>query len=504
MAKKKIIVLALLLVFSGLLYRFFNPIGKTHSANFTSASATLSNSRFSYRAGITSGTIAESLVTIDGSGNADNTTAHLFPKDVVCFANALEEGCLGDISYTVANILAGGVTFNTTIPLTTTLESDGYVVATQSGSLTMTFTTATEVPIGGNLLITIPAVKTAGMTNDGIPDTAATIATNGFDIQTIADSDISISDIASCVGADWGTAVITAGNGTTDHTIEFTRATSTCAASKAITVTIDNDPGIINPAPLTTHTQGQADSYQINIKSRDGGDNTLDNSDVSVAPVEGVLISATIDEVLSLTVAGVTADSGSYCGITRDATSPDTTATSVPWGTLSPTYNDKKNNTNHLLTVSTNATAGYYLYAEENDQMGKDGVACSGATAGEADDCIQDTVCGAVECTHQTFKDWGADPSSYPGLGYSLQGVTNPTDAIFDWNGAGESDVFNAKQFADIEASESRSASTAQLMTNAGPVDSSSAYVCYRIDITATQPAGFYFNKVKYTAVATF
>ena len=65
-------------------------------------------------------------------------------------------------------------------------------------------------------------------------------------------------------------------------------------------------------------------------------------------------------------------------------------------------------------------------------------------------------------------------------------------------------DTFNAKQFADQEAAESRSASTAHLMVNAGPVDSSSAYVCYRIDITATQPAGYYFNKVKYTAVPTF
>ena len=63
---------------------------------------------------------------------------------------------------------------------------------------------------------------------------------------------------------------------------------------------------------------------------------------------------------------------------------------------------------------------------------------------------------------------------------------------------------FNAKQFADIEATESRSASTAHLMTSSAPVDSSSAYVCYRLDITATQPAGYYYNKVKYTAVPTF
>ena len=498
MAKKKIIVLAIFLVFSVFLYRFIKPSAKTYSANFTSASATLSNSRFSYKAGVASGTTATSTVTIDASGNADNSTNHLFPKDNVCFAGILETGCLGDVNYNVANIVSGTV-FNTATALTTTLESTAFAVATQSGSLSLAFTTVNVIPISGTILVTIPAVNTTGRTNDGIPDTAATVATNGFDIKSIATTDVAVT---GCTDGNWTVTSVTAGDATSDHTILITRNTSSCAASTAMTVTIDSSPGIINPAPLTTHTQGQADSYQINIKSRDTGTNTLDSSDVTVAPIEGVLVSATVDEILSLTIAGITTDSGSYCGVTRTASSPDTTATSVPWGTLAPAYAAATNNTNHLITVSTNASAGYLLYAEENDQMGKDGVTCTGATAGESVDCIKDTVCGAVECTHQTYKDWGADPSSYPGLGYSLQNVTG-TDALFDWDGSG-ADVFNAKQFADIEASESRSASTAHLMTNANPVDSSSAYVCYRIDITATQPAGYYFNKVKYTAVATF
>ena len=489
MAKKVIIVLALILVFS--------KIGKIHSANFTSASATLSNSRFSYKAGVASGTTATSTVTIDSSGNADNDTNHLFPKDNVCFAGTLETGCLGDVNYNVANI-ASTTIFNTATALTTTLEATAFAVATQSGSLTLAFTTVNVVPIGGDILITIPAVNTTGRTNDGIPDTAATVAANGFDIGTIATGDIAVT---GCTDGNWTVASVTAGTASTDHTILITRATTTCAASTAITVTIDASPGLINPAPITTHTQGQADSYQINIKSRDTTDATLDNSDVVVSPVEGVLISATIDETLSFTVAGVSADSGSYCGITRTASSPDTTATSVPWGTISPTYLAATHNTNHQLTVSTNATGGYKVYAEENDQMGKDGVTCTGATAGESVDCIQDTTCTAAGCTHQTLRDWGADPASYPGLGYSLED-TSGTDAYFEYDDSAA--VFNAKQFADIEASESRSASTAELMSNAGTVDASSAYVCYRIDITGTQPAGYYFNKVKYTAVPTF
>ncbi len=497
MTKNKILTFALILVFCGLVYRFVLPSKKTYSANFTSASATLSNARFSYKGGVASGTSGSSTVTTDASGNADNNTNHLFPKDTVCFPNATENGCNGNVNYSVANII-GANTFNMSTALSSTLLATDYVVATQSGSLILSFVTTSVIPANGDLLITIPAVDVTGKTNDGIPDTAATKATNGFDIGPMTTSDITIT---GCTDVNWTVASLTAGTASTDHLLQINRATTTCAAGTTLTITIDSAPGLINPAPLTTHTQGQADSYQINIKSRDGGDNTLDQSDVVVSPIEGVLISATVDETLSFTIAGISADSGSYCGITRTASSPDTTATSVAWGTLSSTYLAATHNTNHQLTVSTNSTAGYKVYAEENDQMGKDGVACTGAGAGESVDCIQDTVCDGTGCTHQTLRDWGSDPTSFPGLGYSLQNVTG-TDGIFEYNTS--AGTFNAKQFADQEASEDRAASTAHLMTNAGPVDSSSAYVCYRIDITATQPAGFYFNKVKYTAVPTF
>lgn len=497
MEKKEIIIFAFVFVIAALIYRFIIPSQKTYSANFTSATATLSNARFSYKAGISSGTSGSSTVVIDGSGNADNDTNHLFPGDTVCFAGSEETGCLGNVNYTVANVI-NTTTFNTTAALSSTLEATGYVVATQSGSLTLTFTSVTEIPADGDIYITIPAVNTTGRTSDGIPDTGATTSANGFDIATIATGDVAVT---GCTDGNWTVASVTAGTASADHLILINRATTACAASTALTVTIDTTPGIINPAPLTTHTQGQADSYQINIKSRDGTDAVLDQSDVVVSPVEGVLISATIDETLSLTIAGISADSGAYCGITRTASSPDTTATSVPWGTLSPTYLAATHNTQQQITISTNASAGYKLYAEENDQMGKDGVACTGATAGASVNCIQDTTCDATGCTHQALRDWTADPASYPGLGYSLDDVTG-TDALFEYNDTGA--AFNAKQFADIEAAESRSASTAHLMTNAGPVDGSSAYVCYRLDITATQPAGYYYNKVKYTAVPTF
>jgi len=478
---------ALVLVFMGFLWA-----KKIKSANFTNASATLSNSRLSYKASVSSGSSGSSVVTID-TGSADQNTNHLFPKDTICFANSAESGCIGNTTYTVANIV-DSTHFNVTGALGDNLTTSDFVVATQSGSLALSFTTATEIPADGDILVTIPALNTDNKTDDGFPDTGALTAVNGFDIGAMTTSDVTVT---GCTDVNWSVASVTAGTSSSDHLILINRSTSACSASTTITVTIDSSPGLINPAPISGHSQGAADSYTVNVKSRDGSNNTLDESDVKIAPVEGVIVSATVDETLSLTIAGVTAnDTTTYCGITRTATSPDTTAYSVPWGTISPTYSSTTHDTQQTVTVSTNADGGYNVYIEENDQMGKSGVACTG-NGGESINCIQDTVCSAAGCDESTLRDWTADPSSYVGLGYSLEDISG-TDAVFEYDDSGA--AFNAKQIADIAASETRQS----IMTNAGPVSGSSAAVCFRIDITATQPAGYYYNKIKYTAVATF
>ncbi len=341
---------------------------------------------------------------------------------------------------------------------------------------------------------------------------AATAATNGFDLNSVATSNISIATSTSgtCSNSDWSVAAVSAGDVSNDHTIRIDRATSTCQANSTIlTITIgDGTKKLVNPAPTDAHgTQGVAETYSINIKTRDGGDATLDSSDVLVAPVEGVFVSATIDESLSFTVAAVTADSGSYCGITRTSNTPDSTAYSIPWGTLSTTYTAATHNAHQQLTVGTNAANGYEVYIEESDQMGRNGNTCTGTapSAGDytfsAGTCIRDTVCDGTGCTQTTLRDWGSDPSSYPGLGYSLEDATG-TDAYFEYDDSAA--TFNAKQLADIQGSEDPTTAGAEIMSSTSTVSANSAYVCFRIDVPANQPAGFYYNTVKYTATPVF
>ena len=457
----------------------------TKSGNLTSASATLSNSRLSYRAGVASGSSGSAIVTIDATGNPDNNTSHLFPGDALCFTDVLINGCIGSTTYTAANIV-NSTTFNLSPALANTLLTDGYADASQSGSLTIAFTTTSQVPLDGDILITIPMADNA-KGNDGLPDAASSIATGGFDLNAIAVGDITTT---GCTDANWtATETITVGATTVDHTIRVDRVTTACAASSAVTVTIDATPGIVNPPPITTgHTQGGADVYTVNVKTRDGSDNTIDQVDVLVAPVEAVFVSATVDETLTFAVAAGAA-AASTCGQTTDIT---TTAMTIPWGTFAAVNTFYEGS--HDLTVSTNADAGYSVKIEENDQMGKNGVACTGATAGESVNCIKDTVCDAT-CSESTSTEWTTATNN--GLGFSLANVSG-TDAAFLYNES--SRTFSSRQIADIEGAETKQT----IMSNAAQVSGSRAYVCYRASVSATQPAGYYYNKVKYTATATF
>ncbi len=474
------------------LFSFIKPL-VVDTANFSSASATLSNSRLSYRAGVASGSSGSSTVTIDTSAdgnNGDLNTNHLFPKDTVCFTDAGLNGCIGNTNYTVANIVDTS-TFNTSTVLGDNLDTSGFAVATQSATHTITFTLVTAVPSNGDIYITIPAVNVTGKTNDGLPDSTSSVATNGFDLNGLDTSNITVT--SSGCDNNWTVANVTAGTASTDHTIRIDRSTNECAASSTITITIgDGTKKLINPAPYSSEsrTQGLADIYTINVKTRDGSDNTIDESDIKIAPVEGVLVSATVDETLSFQVTGK-ATSTSACGQTTDVT---TTAYSVPWGTIATA--DTFLEGAQQLTVSTNADGGYSVTIEENDQMGKDGITCTGAGAGEANNCIQDTTCNATGCTETTSQDW-TDAATYHGLGYSLANVDG-TDATFLYNDLGRS--FSAKQIADLEASEIKQ----QIMRNTGPVNSKDIYVCFRIAISSTQPAGYYYNKIKYIATASF
>ncbi len=483
----------------------FNPPEIADAAGLSSASATLSNPRLSYIASLsTTYAIGTSLITIGGTG-PDTTTNHLFPGDVVG---------IGSTGVQNANLRVGTIidTTNFTLkdPLVSQVTIADRIYATQSGSLTVSFYTANQIPNNGSIRIDVPGGtgSVSSGNNDGIPDTANS-GSNGFDNNKMVAANI------TCPGG------FTAGTPSqTASTLSYFCNWAGGAALPSganVTVIIGNPTtsggkGLVNPGPIATgHAAGTADTYSIHAytyTATNGTGSSIDDLNMRVAPIEGVLVSANVDETLTFTIAGITA--GTTCGHT--ASGINTTVTSVPWGTLTGgSYSQSANETSQKLTVTTNAPSGYKVYAEENDQMGMNGNVCAGTapSSGEytfgSNTCIRDfnVGVGATTPTYLIYADAGTTPSTY-GLGYSLQNASG-SDAKFLYSVLG-ANTYAAKHFADQEqsATEIKTTSGAEIMSNTAAVSGSAVYVCYRLYIPGTQPAGYYYNKIKYTAVPKF
>ncbi len=447
------------------------------NATFTSASDTISNSRLSFRGPLN--TISSGATTLTLSGTTpDADTQNLFPKDTICITNNVLSGCRGalanqSMTYSVSSVSSyNGTTFGINTPLTTAVSSGDAAVASQSATHAVVFTTTSSVNggNGGYFIIKIPAATTTSTSNDGIPDAS------GFDLGgSLA---VGASDVTCSGGALTWTATVTssATSSSGSHEVKCS-TTSTIPSSTAMTITIGSSTKkLINPAPSSTHTRGQGDVYNLTVTEYDSNDTLITGTatELSVAPIDGVLVSANLQNYLTFTIGAVGVGT-TVCG---KAASVSTTATTVPYGsaisTGVPYY------ASHTITVSTNAKNGYNVTALEDKPLSIDG---SGTTN------IADTTCPSNSCTSTTAADW-TDSGTNSGFGYALSG----NDAVFSWNASGRS--FNARSF--------ESATSRAIMSNSAAVSNSQINVCYKLTISATQAPGYYFNKLTYIATATF
>ena len=243
---------------------------------------------------------------------------------------------------------------------------------------------------------------------------------------------------------------------------------------------------LINPAPKSAHAQGTADDYTITIRNLDSSYTTVDEVDAKVVLIEAVRVTATVESTLSFAIAGKAAAS-TDCGTSSDyyVTS---TLYSIPYGSISNF--DAFYEAEQQLTVSTNADDGYEVRFYEDDELGKDGADSP---------YIPDTACGGTPCTHITQQNW-TDAATYNGFGYSLQNSSG-TDAEFEWDDS----TFYAKQLPNITEGATQYLNTsAEIMSNAGPVSASSVFVCYRLSVDGTQESGDYYNTITYIATPQF
>lgn len=479
---------AILLVF---LFSFFAVAGVNHqlrSANLTTVSVTLSNPRPSFRGALGSGnSVGSSLVTINTTANAypSTSSAQLVEGDVVRIGSG---GTLN--SYTVASTSS-----LSTFTITSTLASGDTdagddVISTSSATHTVRFTTANAIA-NGRFRVLVPALTDNTAAADGIPDGGF------FDFGTSAPTVTCPNDIT---GYDFVSGTATASTitvaGVDYHSFE-------CAYSGAGAVGTAFTGGgngtisvasLINPAPKTSHTTGTADAYSVIIQHLDSSISVLDSTTIQIGVIEAVKVTASVPSQITFQILGL-ASGTSACGVSTTVT---TLPAAVPFGEVSISA---FTNAAQALTVSTNAVGGFSVTAIENDQLGRNGGACSGdPTITSNTSCIADARGNNAAMSDSASDEW--TNTTNKGFAYSLHDVNATTTEAFSYNTSSGNctGTFCARQFADAENS-----GTAQtIFSSTGPADNQNLYVCYRILPGTTTSAGNYENYVTYNATATF
>jgi hypothetical protein len=438
------------------------------SANLTSASDTIETSRLSFHGKNNEAlTTGSTIIKMATSGTPSTSTANIFPGDTITYTSSSN-------TYTVKEVIDEDE-FSITAGLAAAdTDADDEFIIKRTAQHTISFTTANAIANGA---IKVRIKADASDFNDGQPDD------DGWDFNSISNGDVSCPGDTDEYDFVTGTATVSGGTGCSAgyHCFEC-RYSGSGNTATVLTMTIGDSTKLINPSPASGHSEGTADTYSVIIENLDGDDAVIDNTTVKVALIESVRVTATVDPIISFSIASLGAGA-SACGSALDVS---TTATTVPFGALAI---DSFKNLAQNLTVSTNAIGGYTVTAIQDDQL---------SIGGEGVVEIPDTVCGATPCSHTSEQNWAS--TNYKGFGYSLENV-DANSIEFEWDDGGG--TFTARQFAAYADGGGETTPVA-IFSSSTVADSENVYVCYRAVVSATQQAGDYENAITYRATATF
>ena len=472
-------VLATLIVGANVANQFAS---RGDAASMTGVSVTLSNTRPSFVGTTASGnSTGGTIVNISTSSVPSPNTHGLLADDIIAIGVSSSNSFL---PYTINEVTdADTVGLNSTPTLTSMTSAAGRdVISTQSASLTVRFTPVSTTN-GGSFRVLVPAASSGNA--DGKPD-------QGYWDYGTTNPTVTCAQTGTTFGASTASSGQSVAGGTY-HAYGCPWSTSTNSTNQA-TVTV---PTVINPPPASGHTVGTADSYKIIVQHLDGSNNVIDQTTVAVGLIESVRVTATVAPQISFSIASQ-ASALTRCNV---ATTITTSAAAVPFGDLTgvaPAVGA------HLLSVTTNAANGYAVTVRENDQLGLDSKTCTTDGSGD-NECINDAS-GAGSMSHTASDEWSAATSSNTeyGFGYSLQSNTGSPTLAFAHNASGGGSCGTNtncwKHFADAQASEV----TQQIASNSSPTGNDAFYVCYKVNVPATQVAGNYDNNLTYVATATF
>lgn len=439
----------------------------------SAAKDTLETSRASFHSSLEGAhTTGTTLITIDTTNHPSKTTANLFPGDTVI---------IDDGSYTVDNIV-NTTQFTITAPLDATDDDDTDVIYVDRTSIhTVTYTTGAAIPNGA---IKVRVVADSVTPNDGNPDDG------GFDYNSITAGDVSCPADGNNYNFVTATATVSAGASCTAgyHCFEC-RYSGVGMTSIGHTITIGSTNEMVNPSLAVGHTAGQADPHTIIIDNLDSSDAqvTGETTNMKVAVIESVRVTATIDPTITFTIAAVSSGQ-SRCGATTDVT---TTPTAVPFGSLTlGAFNDAA----QQLSCVTNGAGGYVVTVIENDQLSIDG---------EHGTELSDTDCDSgAACTETAEGEWNVDTTE-SGFGFSIQDI-DANSVPFEYTTATGncSGTYCARRFPST--ADGGESATGLFSNSSTPTTTEDIYMCYRLVGSTTQQAGDYENALTYVATATF
>lgn len=259
---------------------------------------------------------------------------------------------------------------------------------------------------------------------------------------------------------------------TTTETITLTVcASASLAADTSISLPTTNNR-ITNP--------NAADSYVVRIETTQyPGATLLDKSEPRVVILDDVVVSAAVSTSFTFTVAlaGIGVD------INGDTTTIESTATSLPFGTIASSTGAQV--IGHNLTVATNAKNGFSVTVEQDTEL----ISSTGAII-------------------DNFKD-GADTATPEAWVAPSNDIDDPTS----WGHFGvtseDSSTTAGNEFGDALYA-GNLASAREIFYHSGPADGVTAdkgatQVAYKVQITDLQEAGDdYTNTLMYIATPTF
>jgi hypothetical protein len=327
-----------------------------------------------------------------------------------------------------------------------------------------------------SIAFTLPNGMVASSTMELTFDAGFTMGSVGEDDVDILVNGLSSSTAAVNAAGVWGVLV-------TGSVIRFTSPSDVgVASSSPIVIRIGTNAVDFGTGANQITNPSSVNSYPIDIDGGTSATPMQDSGQVRVAIVDQVVVSASVDTSLTFTVGGLS--SGATVNTSPTTTVANTTATTLPFGTLPVGSSVTLAQT---LSVATNAGSGYTVTVEET---------------GPFDTALGASIDGFINGSNTNT------PTAWTGPA----GTLGSPDTYGHWGLTSEDLTVPARSGNDFTADTWVAASTSPIavMGHNGPSDGIQAgsgftRVGYQVQISALQEAGNdYSTELRYIATPTF